>query len=79
MQVHTPDGGYVLFPRVAGIADAEDEERLVLHLIEQGVLVHPGFFYGPGQPGHVMLSCLPEETNLRAGLARFVAAVATFE
>ena len=79
VKVHRPDGGYVLFPRVAGIDDADGEERLVLHLIAHGVLAHPGFFYGPGQPGHVMLSCLPEPKVLRAGLARFAAAVAAFE
>ncbi|MGQ9896234.1 MAG: pyridoxal phosphate-dependent aminotransferase [Acidobacteriota bacterium] len=64
--VHPPDGGYYLFPQVVGW---DDEEALVLELLEQGVLVHPGYFYGCEQGIHLMLSCLTEPTQLRAGLA----------
>jgi aspartate/methionine/tyrosine aminotransferase len=63
--VHPPDGGYYLFPRIAGW---EDEEALVLELLEHGVLVHPGYFYGCEQGVHLMLSCLTEPDQLRAGL-----------
>jgi len=63
--VHPPDGGYYLFPRIAGW---EDEEALVLELLEHGVLVHPGYFYGCEQGVHVMLSCLTEPDQLQSGL-----------
>ncbi len=64
--VRPPDGGYYLFPQVAGW---NDEEALVLYLLEQGVLVHPGYFYGCEQGGaRIMLSCLTEPAQLRAGL-----------
>lgn len=63
--VHPPDGGYYLFPRIAGW---DDEEALVLALLKEGVLVHPGYFYGCEQGVHLMLSCLTEPEQLRAGL-----------
>ncbi|MFQ3580768.1 MAG: pyridoxal phosphate-dependent aminotransferase [Chloracidobacterium sp.] len=63
--VRPPDGGYYLFPQVAGW---DDEEELVLDLLEAGVLVHPGYFYGCEQGAHLMISCLTEPTQLRAGL-----------
>ncbi len=70
LEAQTPDGGYYLFPRVRLW---NDEEALVLHLLEHGVLVHPGFFYGlssDGSGGRIMISCLTEETTLREGLRR---------
>lgn len=72
--VQPPDGGYYLFPQVAGW---DDEEALALHLLEQGVLVHPGYFYGCEQDGaRIMLSCLTEPTRLRAGLEILTRSVA---
>lgn len=60
-----PDGGYYLFPR---ILRASDEEALVLRLLEAGVLVHPGYFYGDVRGTHLMISCLTEPDQLAAGL-----------
>ncbi len=69
LQARPPDGGYYLFPRVLA---CDDEEELALALLEQGVLVHPGFFYGcePGDDGvgHLMISCLTEPGALQQGL-----------
>lgn len=67
-----PDGGYYLFPRVDGW---EDEEELVLHVLEHGALVNPGYFFNYGGPTRVMISCLTEPARLRDGLARLIAAV----
>ena len=72
MRTHAPDGGYYLFPEVTGV---EEEEELVLHLLDAGVLVHPGYFYGyrPHVSGaHIMLSCLTEPARLALGLQRLV-------
>lgn len=68
-----PDGGYYLFPAIAGWPD---EERLVLHLLEHGVLVHPGYFYSYDHGTHLMISCLVAESQLRAGLARLLGGIA---
>ncbi|OYT72418.1 MAG: aminotransferase class I/II [Chloracidobacterium sp. CP2_5A] len=63
--VAPPDGGYYLFPQIAGW---DDEEALALFLLERGVLVHPGYFYGNERGARVMISGLTEPAQLRAGL-----------
>ena len=67
LRVHPPDGGYYLFPEV--LSWPGEEEDLVLRLLDAGVLVHPGFFYGYKRGVHLMLSCLTEPARLHAGLA----------
>ena len=70
--VRRPDGGYYLFPEVYGWPD---EEALILHLLEHGVLVHPGYFYSYEHGSHLMISCLTAHETLRAGLLRLIAAL----
>lgn len=72
LQIQPPDGGYYLFPRVLGWGD---EEALVLHLLERGVLVHPGFFYGCEDGAHIMISCLAEPKVLERGLEIIIEAL----
>ncbi|KAB8143268.1 pyridoxal phosphate-dependent aminotransferase [Chloroflexia bacterium SDU3-3] len=72
IHVHQPDGGYYLFPSVEGW---DDEEELVIHLLNHGVLVHPGYFYGYEQGTHIMLSCLTERSQLEIGVQRLVEAL----
>lgn len=72
LRVHAPDGGYYLFPEVLGW---DDEETLVLHCLEYGVLVHPGYFYGYERGAHLMLSCLTAPAELERGLQRLIAAL----
>lgn len=67
-----PDGGYYLFPAVYGW---DDEEALALYLLEQGVLVHPGFYYGEPPGVHLLISALTEPQTLERGLDRLVAAL----
>jgi len=74
LRVRPPDGGYYLFPEV--VAGWKDEEALVLHLLDHGVLVHPGYFYGYEQGTHLVLSCLTEPEQLHNGMTRLVAALA---
>jgi alanine-synthesizing transaminase len=69
VSVDAPDGGYYLFPR---IADADDQDALVIKLLEAGVFVHPGYFYGVEDEPRIMLSCLTEPAALREGLVRLV-------
>jgi aspartate/methionine/tyrosine aminotransferase len=74
LRAHPPDGGYYLFPAVPG---CDDEEELVVQLLGQGVLAHPGFFYGYERGAHLMLSCLTEPARLAQGLERLIAGIAT--
>lgn len=68
-----PDGGYYLFPRVHGW---DDEEELVLTLLDRGVLVHPGYFFGDVPSVHIMLSALTAPEPFAEGIARLCAALA---
>ncbi len=71
-RINPPDGGYYLFPEVRGWSD---EDELVLHLLEHGVLVHPGYFYGYECGIHLMISCLAEPASFARGIERLIAAV----
>lgn len=73
VRVQPPDGGYYLFPRVLGW---DNEELLVLRLLERGVLVHPGFFYGCEDGTYIMISCLTEPEMLKRGLRIIIEALA---
>ena len=72
LKAQPPDGGYYLFPKVETWTD---EEALTLYLLEQGVLVHPGYFYGYEQGAHIMVSCLTETNKLKAGLEVLIKAL----
>jgi alanine-synthesizing transaminase len=68
VHVSAPDGGYYLFPHIAG---EHDEDAFVLRLLDAGVLVHPGYFYGceaDDDGMRVMISCLVEQEKLREGI-----------
>jgi aspartate/methionine/tyrosine aminotransferase len=75
VRLRPPDGGYYLFPEIAGWGD---EEALTLYLLRHGVLVHPGYFYGYEQGSHIVISCLVEPAQLRAGLERLVTALSAW-
>ncbi len=70
LRVRPPAGGYYLFPEVLL---CDDEESLVLDLLEAGVLVHPGYFYGSQTGSHIMISCLTDRPRLSEGLSRLIA------
>ncbi|NJM42196.1 MAG: pyridoxal phosphate-dependent aminotransferase [Anaerolineae bacterium] len=77
IKTRLPDGGYNLFCEVLGWDNAPgSEDALVLHLLQQGVLVHPGYFFNCTQGAHILISCLTETTQLQAGLERLIAALA---
>ena len=53
------------------------EEALALALVEQdGVLVHPGYFFDFPREAFVVLSLLPEPAVFDAGVARLIARAA---
>jgi aspartate/methionine/tyrosine aminotransferase len=65
-----PEGGWSAVLRVP--ATCSEEER-ALRLLEQGVLVHPGYFFDfPGE-AYLVLSLLPQPGEFREGIARVLA------
>ncbi len=72
VQIQPPDGGYYLFPALPAIGD---EEQLVIDLLDAGVLVHPGFYYGEPEGPHLMLSALTASDRFADGLERLCAAI----
>jgi DNA-binding transcriptional MocR family regulator len=55
---------------VLRIGEAVDEEALCLALLDDGVVVQPGFFYDFERQGQLVVSLLPEPDVFREGLAR---------
>ena len=70
VRVRAPDAGYYLFIEVL---TTQDEEAVVLQLLDAGVFVHPGFFFGYDQGCFVVLSCLVAEPRLSLGVQRLIA------
>lgn len=70
VRVRAPDAGYYLFIEVL---TSQDEEAVVLQLLDAGVFVHPGFFFGYDQGCFVVLSCLVAEPQLSLGVQRLIA------
>ena len=69
VDMQPPQGGTFL---LAKVRDDVDEEALALTLLESGVLVHPGYFYGCAEGAHLMISCLMPRKILAEGLERVI-------
>ena len=61
---------------VVRIGAAIDEEALCLDLLEEGVAVHPGFFFDFESPGYLVISLLPRPAEFAAGIARVARRIA---
>ena len=61
------EGGWSAVLRVG---ERLDEEALCLALLEDGVMVQPGFYFDFERPGHLVLSLLPRPEEFTEGLAR---------
>ncbi len=59
------EGGWYAILRVPAL---EPDEQTVLALLERGVWVHPGYFFGLPESGWLVLSLLGYERELGAGL-----------
>jgi aspartate/methionine/tyrosine aminotransferase len=71
LTLHEPDGGWSIVLRVPAILS---EEQWVLHLLEEdGVLVHPGFFFDIETGVHLVISLLPLPHLFEAGISRIAA------
>lgn len=69
LRVRPPDAGYYLFIEVL---DVLHEEALVIHLLNHGVLVHPGFFFGSTSGCYIVISCLVQAEQLLIGIERLI-------
>ena len=59
-------------PRMA-VTARTDDERTVLELLERGVWVHPGYFFGMAESGWLVVSLLAPEEEFTAGVKEMVA------
>jgi len=59
------EGGWCAVLRIPAL---EPDEQTVLALLERGVWVHPGYFFGMPESGWLVVSLLGEEPEFRAGL-----------
>jgi alanine-synthesizing transaminase len=74
LTLHEPSGGWSVVLQVPATAS---EEALALAMVEEdGVLVHPGYFFDFPREAFVVLSLLPEPAVFDAGVARLIARAA---
>ncbi|MCC6996918.1 MAG: pyridoxal phosphate-dependent aminotransferase [Deltaproteobacteria bacterium] len=68
------DGGWSAVLRVPVDGPAgTTEERLALELVQDGVLVHPGYFFDFASEAFLVVSLLPAPGDFQAGTARVLA------
>jgi aspartate/methionine/tyrosine aminotransferase len=60
------EGGWYAVLRVPAL---QPDESTVRELLDRGVWVHPGYFFGMGTAGWLVLSLLTPETEFSAGIA----------
>jgi aspartate/methionine/tyrosine aminotransferase len=63
------EGGWYAVLRIPAL---EPDEQTVLALLERGVWVHPGYFFGMSASGWLVVSLLGPETEFSAGVLRMV-------
>ncbi len=72
LQLLDAEGGWCALLRLPRV---RSEEEWVLQLLDDGVLVHPGFFFDLPEEAYLMVSLLAEEAQLDEGVRRIVARV----
>jgi alanine-synthesizing transaminase len=63
------EGGWYAVLRIPALAP---DEATVLALLERGVWVHPGYYYGLPPSGWLVLSLLPPVTEFHSGVTKIV-------
>ena len=63
------EGGWYAVLRIPAL---ESDERTVLALLEQGVWVHPGYFFGMAESGWLVVSLLAPEAEFSTGVSALV-------
>jgi alanine-synthesizing transaminase len=70
------EGGWYAVLRIPALAP---DEQTVLALLERGVWVHPGYFFGMAESGWLVVSLLGPEQEFSAGAALLAAQVSILE
>ena len=65
----TVEGGWYAVLRIPALLP---DEQTVLALLNQGVWVHPGYFFGMADSGWLVASLLTPAVEFRSGIATFV-------
>ncbi len=63
------EGGWYAVLRIPAIAP---DEHTVLALLERGVWVHPGYFFGMAESGWLVVSLLAGEAEFSNGVATLI-------
>jgi aspartate/methionine/tyrosine aminotransferase len=63
------EGGWYAVLRIPAL---QSDEQTVLALLERGVWVHPGYFFGMGESGWLVVSLLAHPEEFRAGVIMMV-------
>jgi aspartate/methionine/tyrosine aminotransferase len=63
------EGGWYAVVRIAAL---QPDEQTVLALLERGVWVHPGYFFGMAESGWLVVSLLGPEKEFSTGVIRLV-------
>jgi aspartate/methionine/tyrosine aminotransferase len=63
------EGGWYAVLRIPAV---ESDERTVLALLERGVWVHPGYFFGMAESGWLVISLLAPEREFSTGVTVLV-------
>jgi aspartate/methionine/tyrosine aminotransferase len=63
------EGGWYAILRIPAL---QPDEQTVLALLERGVWVHPGYFFGMGESGWLVVSLLGPEAEFSSGVAGMV-------
>jgi len=68
------EGGWYATLRIPAL---QPDEQTALELLESGVWVHPGYFFGMAESGWLVVSLLGPEQEFSTGVTRLVAYLAT--
>jgi alanine-synthesizing transaminase len=68
------EGGWYATLRIPAL---EPDEQTVRQLLDRGVWVHPGYFFGMPQSGWLVLSLLGQEQEFRDGVTTLIAYLGT--
>jgi aspartate/methionine/tyrosine aminotransferase len=68
------EGGWYAVLRIPAL---EPDEHTVLQLLERGVWVHPGYFFGMPNSGWLVLSLMARQEEFAAGVANLIAYLGT--
>jgi aspartate/methionine/tyrosine aminotransferase len=68
------EGGWYAVVRIPAV---QPDEQTVLELLDEGVWVHPGYFFGLPEAGWLVVSLLAEQAEFSTGVTRMVSYFAT--